>query len=129
MATVGQGPPGGEGQNASIPFGDVSRFAQLKREVESTAGAAGPQFKPQQPTGQQQPPQGPPGAPPGDVAQPPADLPGSQRLDMNAVFPPMPEVNHPPPWREQLRVFAAQPGAAAHQRLADLIDRQHGPLK
>lgn len=49
---------------------------------------------------------------------------------MNQVFPPMPEVQPQVPWRDSLRAAAFHPQAGpALAHLADMISKQHGPLR
>ena len=84
-----------------------------------TQGQAGPGGA--QPTSPQQ-----TGAPGGPTQPAPEDQ--GQRLDMNQVFPPMPELDQQLPWRESLRNLANHPDAGpALKGLADQISKQHGP--
>lgn len=75
--------------------------------------------------GAQQPQPGPPGGPTQPAPQPDQ---GQGRLDMNQVFPPMPQLEPQIPWRESLRNLANHPDAGPALRgLADQISQQHGP--
>lgn len=68
------------------------------------------------------------GTPQGGPTQPAPQDQGSGRLDMNQVFPPMPELEQQLPWRESLRNLANHPQAGpALKGLADQIKDQNGP--
>lgn len=88
------------------------------RPTQEQAGPGGMQSSPQ--------PTGTPGGPTQPMPQPDQ---GQARLDMNQVFPPMPELNQQLPWRESLRNLANHPDAGpALKSLADQIAGQKGPM-
>jgi hypothetical protein len=96
-------PPGGQTQ------GNAGPGAASPITPQGSGAPGGPtQPAPQQDQGQQQGGQG--------------------RLDMNQVFPPMPQMDEQIPWRESLRNLASHPQAGpALKGLADQISQQHGP--
>lgn len=129
-----QSVPEGEGASASMPFGAAQQFQAQNHALTSQGGGGSP------PAGLTPGPGGPPGAsmpPQSGPAQPPSQGSGPQpggngRLDMNAVFPPMPEMDlrNQMPWRDQLRTWAeGSPGASSLRLLADQIKDQRGPYR
>ena len=112
--------------NASMAEGQASGIQKDIKSVQSQ-GRGAPKGGPPPPGGA--PPQGQP--PEGQHAQPPPPNPQQNgRLDMNAVFPPMPEMQQQQPWRDVLRTAAYHPDAGpALKNLADMISKQHGPLR
>lgn len=104
---------------------------QFNADRQAIASAGGGQ-PPQQPPMPQQPQQQ---AAPAQAAQPAPQTQAPQqqqpgRLDLNSVFPPMPEMQSMDqvPWRQQLRTWAYHPQAGpALRKLASMIDKQHGP--
>jgi hypothetical protein len=130
MPLVNEDIPQTGGPNASLPLGEATQSARLAQELASTGrspqGGAPLPPSPPAPTA--------PGAPP-SPAQPAPAAPGAapelgaSRLDMNAIFPPMPELQQSAPWRQQIRDFAAHPQAnLAVRRLGAEIGGQRGPL-
>lgn len=130
---VSEDVPSAPGPNGSMPFGQATESARLQREIQSRTGNGNPPssggtqgalpnpsavpLSPQQP----QVPQPP--------VQPQAPAPVDQgRLDMNVVFPPMPEMQPEYPWRNVIRAAAYHPLAGpALGHFADQIELQRGP--
>lgn len=134
MALVSEDVPSGEGQFASMQFGDATRMQQLQKEVQSRTGTSTPTPQPQPGA---TPPPGPGPQPQqsgGEIAQPSPPAVPAGRLDLNQVFPPMPQLQPQQPWRQWLRsqadIWKDHPTAgSAWQRLAEMIKDQHGPLR
>jgi len=118
---VSEDKPEAPGPSGSMQFGEATESARLQHEVASRSGSGSPPPSPA-PMGAPT-PQGQPPAPP---VQPAPDT--GQRLDMNQVFPPMPELHQQFPWRDAIRAASYHPAAGPGlARFADQIQNQHGP--
>lgn len=123
--------PSAPGPNGSMAFGQATESHRLQREIQSRIGNGNPPSS----GGTQPPLPGPAVVPPSQSgpAQPPVQpqptAPVDQgRLDMNTVFPPMPEIQPEFPWRNVIRAAAYHPLAGpALAHFADQIQNQHGP--
>lgn len=107
------------GPNASLEFGQAGDINALQQHFTPDAAALQQQLQqPGRPPSQLTPAGGVPGSglSSGPTAvQPP---PTQGRMNMQQVFPPMPQLGGPqPPWREQLRAFAAHPKAGPYLRM------------
>ena len=107
--------------------GTVKDVAATHQALNTMGAPPGPTQEQAGPGGMQSSPQ-PTGVPGGPTQPMPQPDQGQARLDMNQVFPPMPEMDQQLPWRQTLRVMAAHPQAGpALKSLADAIANQKGP--
>lgn len=119
MPIVSEDIPQTDGPNASMQQGQATQVGAMQHELASRTGTGSP--TPAAPPAGQAPPQqqGPPPGP----AQP-----EHQRLDMNSVFPAMPQMEEKQPWRHMVRAWAAHPDAGpALNKLSEMIQNQRGP--
>jgi len=128
MALVSEDVPEAPGPNASMQFGEATENARLQHEIASRTGSGG---RPQPgPAPAPAPPAQPP-APPVQSSPPDNPLNGQGRLDLNQVFPPLPQLNQSLNFRTVLRALAAHPalpGNSTIAQMADMIKDQKGPL-
>ena len=114
------------GPHGDMNYGGASEMAAAQKSLQSQAGGGQPPQQ-AQPAAPQAPQAPQPPVQPQAQQQPQPDQ--GQRLDMNQVFPPMPEMQPQYPWRGVIRAAAFHPqGGPALARLADAIQGQKGPL-
>lgn len=123
MAGIPQEAGSAGGASGSVQFGQATSLRDQMRKA--TSGTQGPTGQPAQQGGGQAPAPaggdntGNPGAQPG--AQPPPQQPGQEPFDVSKYTQFQQRTPPPPPWREQLKMWAAHPQANDAMRRLSLL--------